>query len=99
MAIGHRSLTDFYPPWKLLCFNTVWSKSEHVLKENSLTGVLFLLSLDFGSKVCAFIKKKKKKHKMWILPRRFAREVLLEQVIATDKPIVHCDLFLPCGKV
>lgn len=38
-------------------------------------------------------------YKMWILPRYFAHEVLLEQVIATDKPIIHCDWFLLCGKV
>jgi len=25
--------------------------------------------------------------------------VLLEQVIATDKRIIHCDLFIHCGKV
>lgn len=28
----------------------------------------------------------------------FAHEGLLEQVIATDKSIIHCDLFLGCGK-
>lgn len=52
--------------------------------------------LDFGCKVCIL---KKKVYKMWILPRHFAHEVLLEQVIATDKLIIHCDWILRCGKV
>ena len=59
MAIGHRSLTDFSPSWKLLCF-TVWSKSEHVLKENSLTGVLFwFLAWTLALRFALLLKKKK----------------------------------------
>lgn len=36
---------------------------------------------------------------MWILPRYFAHEVLLEQVTATDKPIIHCDFSFTVEKL
>lgn len=87
----HISLTDFilHESYFALLIKARVSMSW---KEIHWQGVLFwFLIWTLAVRLKLFFLKK---YKMWILPRYFAHEVLLEQVIATDKPIIHCDWFL-----